>query len=161
MIMTEPEKYAVTVTRIFDAPRELVWQAWTDPEQFKRWWGPRNYTSPVSRMDLRVGGKYVSSMRAPNGQDFYNAGFYREIVPLERLVYSDSFADPEGNIVPASHYGMPSDFPEDLIVILTFEDLDGKTKMTMRHEGLPPGPMTDATAAGWNESFDKLAETLK
>ncbi len=153
-------KHELVITRIFDAPRELVWQAWTDPEQLVKWWGPKNFTAPVARIDLRVGGKYLNCMRSPEGKDYWTTGTYREIVPPERLVYTDSFADAEGNVVPGSHYGMGDDFPLEMLVTITFEDVEGKTKMTLKHVGLPES-MSDMTGTGWNESFDKLAESLK
>ena len=99
-------------------------------------------------------------MRSPEGRDFWSTGVYREIVPLERLVCSDSFADEKGNVVPASHYGMGSDFPLELQVTVTFEDQDGKTKMTLRHVGMPAGQMSEMAEAGWTGSFDKLAEAV-
>ena len=164
----------LVITRIFDAPRELVWKAWTDPEHAMRWWGPKDFTAPVCKIDFRVGGKYLFCMRSSKllpapagsppiaeGQEFWSTGVYREIVPLERIVYTDSFADREGNVVPATHYGMSADFPLELLVTVTFEEQGGKTKMTLRHVGIPAGEMSDLTAAGWNESFDKLSESLK
>ena len=150
----------LTVKRVFGAPRERVWQAWTEPEQIMHWWGPNGFTSPACRIDLRVGGAYLFCMRSPEGHDVWSTGTYREIVPLERLVCTDSFADEKGNVVPASHYGIDEDFPLELSVTVTFEDGNGKTRMTLRHAGFPPGPVADMTAAGWNESFDKLAEAL-
>jgi uncharacterized protein YndB with AHSA1/START domain len=111
-------------------------------------------------MDLRTGGKYLNSMRSPEGQEFWSAGVYREIVPLERIVFTDSFADEKGTVVPASHYNMPGEWPLELLVTVTFEDAGGGTRMTLRHEGIPAGIMADNTKAGWNESFDKLAEAL-
>jgi uncharacterized protein YndB with AHSA1/START domain len=157
----DPGGTEITITRVFDAPRERVWAAWTEPEQAMRWWGPKAYTAPACRIDLRVGGAYLLCMRSPEGQDYWSTGIYREIVPFERLVCTDSFADERGNVVPASHYGMEGDFPLELQVTVTFEDQGGKTVMTLRHEGFPPGPMSDLTAASWNESFDKLAEAVR
>jgi uncharacterized protein YndB with AHSA1/START domain len=151
----------MTITRIFDAPRELVFKAWTEPERLMRWWGPQYFTSPVCKVDLRVGGKYLFCMRSPEGQDFWSTGVYLEIVPPERLVYTGHFADEKGNVVPASYYGIGDDFPEELVVIVTFEDQGGKTRMTLRHEGLPEGQMREMTLAGWSTSFDKRAESLK
>ncbi len=152
----------LVITRVFDAPRELVWKAWTDPEHVMRWWGPKGYTSPVCKIDFRVGGKYLFCMRSPEGKDYWSTGTYREIIPPEKIVVTDSFADSEGNVVPASEYGMPGEFPLELQVTVTFEDLgDGKTKMTLRHVGLPEGQMGEMAADGWNQSFDKLAESLK
>ncbi|MCL7413087.1 MAG: SRPBCC domain-containing protein [ANME-2 cluster archaeon] len=94
------EERELVITGIFDAPCEKVWKAWTDPESVKPWWGPKGFTSPVCKIDLRVGGKYLFSMRSPEGDDFWSTGVYREIVPLERIVATDSFADENGNVVP-------------------------------------------------------------
>ena len=151
----------IVITRVFDAPRELVWKAWTDPEHLMRWWGPKEFTSPACKVDLRVGGKYVFCMRSPEGQDYWSTGVYREIVEPERIVCTDSFADEKGNPVPASHYGMPGEWPEEMLITVTFEEYDGKTRMTLRQTGIPSGVMTEMTAAGWNGSFDKLAESLE
>lgn len=165
--MTNPSSTAaaktreITITRIFDAPRERVWKAWTDPEMMKKWWGPKNFTAPVIKIDLRVGGTYLYCMRGSDGKDYWSTGVYREIVPMERIVATDSFADEKGNPVPASHYGMPGDWPSELLVTVTFEDYQGKTKLTLRHVGIPAGQMSDLTEAGWKESFDKLAEALE
>jgi uncharacterized protein YndB with AHSA1/START domain len=157
----ERGKQEVFITRLFDAPRELVWQAWTDPKHFMLWWGPKDYTSPFCEMDLRVGGKYLNCMRSPEGKDYWGTGVFREIIPMERIVFTDSFADEKGNVVPATYYGMSPDFPLEMLVTVTFEDQDGKTKMTLRHTGLPAGPESEGTHQGWSESFDKLAESLK
>ena len=72
-------KDALTIIRVFDAPRGLVWEAWTEPENVKLWWGPKDFTSPVNKIDLRVGGKYLSCMRSPDGKDYWSTGVYREI----------------------------------------------------------------------------------
>jgi uncharacterized protein YndB with AHSA1/START domain len=153
-------KGELVITRVFDAPRELAWKAWTDPDQIKRWWGPKVFSAPFSKIDLRVGGKYLSCMRGPDGKDYWSTGVYREIVPNERIVLTDSFADEKGNIVPASHYGMAGDWPLEMLVTVTFEELGGKTKMILRHDGIPSGMMRELTEAGWSESFDKLADSI-
>jgi uncharacterized protein YndB with AHSA1/START domain len=150
----------LTITRVFDAPRDLVWKAWTEPELFKKWWGPKDYTAPYCTIDLRVGGRYLSSMRGPDGKEIFSTGVYHEIVPQARLVMTDSFSDEDGNVVPSTHYGMSPDFPLELQVTVTFEDLKGSTMLTMRHEGVPGGEMRKLTAAGWEQSFDKLAALL-
>lgn len=152
---------ALEITRFFDAPRELVWQAWTDPQHLMRWWGPEHFTSPRCTLDLRVGGKFLFCMQAPDGQKFWSTGVYQEVIAPERIVYTDSFADEQGNAVPASYYGMGEDIPFTMQVTVTFEDIAGETKMTLRHEGIPAGEMSEMTAQGWNGSFDKLAESLK
>src|SRR5687767_6963514 len=89
----------VVVNRIFNAPVELVWKAWTDPQHLMRWWGPKGFTSPACKIDFRVGGKYHFCMRSPEGQDLWSTGIYREIIPLKKLVWTDSFADEKGNVV--------------------------------------------------------------
>jgi uncharacterized protein YndB with AHSA1/START domain len=160
-VIAERGKQEIVITRIFDAPRELVWKAWTDPKHFQRWWGPKDYTCPFCQMDLRVGGKYLNCMRSPEGQEYWSTGVYREIIPMERIVFTDCFADEQGNVVPATHYGMSADFPLEMLVTVIFEDTGSKTKMTLKHVDLPIGEMTEQTGAGWNESFDKLAESLK
>jgi uncharacterized protein YndB with AHSA1/START domain len=150
---------ALIIDRILDAPRSLVWKAWTDPELVKRWWGPEGFTAPFAKLDFRVGGKYLYAMRSPEGKDFWSTGVYREIVPPERIVATDSFADEKGNVVPASYYGMTGEFPMELLVTLTFREVNGKTKFTLRHEGIPLATADD-TRAGWNGSFDKLDAVL-
>ncbi len=153
----------ITITRVFDAPRELVWKAWTEPERVMRWWGPKGFTAPVCRIDLREGGKYLNAMRSPEGKDYWSKGIYREVAAPERLVMTDSFADEKGNTVPASYYGMSPDWPEELLVTVTFEEQDGKTKLTLKHSGLTGMSDTDRDdmRQGWSESFDKLAESLR
>jgi uncharacterized protein YndB with AHSA1/START domain len=154
---------ALVIERVFDAPRELVWKAWSDPAMAMRWWGPRGFTAPAAEIDFRVGGKMLLAMQSPDfneGRPIWSVGVYKEIVPFERIVVTDSFADENGNVVPATHYGMPDSFPLEMLVTVTFEDLGGKTKMTLRHEGLPAGDMLDGAGTGWNESFDKLAEAV-
>ena len=157
----EQGKQSIRISRVFDAPRELVWKAWTDPEHFKRWWGPKDFTCPFCEMDLRVGGKYLNCMRSPEGKEYWGTGVFREIIPMERIVFTDSFADEKGNLVPGTHYGMSPDFPLEMLVIVTFEDQDGKTKMTLEHIGIMSGPDKEGTQQGWSESFDKLAESLQ
>jgi uncharacterized protein YndB with AHSA1/START domain len=155
------DQNTLVIERIFDAPRGLVWKAWTDPRQMMRWWGPKHFTVPVCKMDLRVGEKYLFCMRSPDGQDFWSTGVFREIVQPGRLVFTDSFADNKGNAVPASHYGMEKTYPMELMVTVTLEEYgNGKTRLTLRHAG-NPADVIELTGASWNESFDKLVETLR
>ena len=156
---TTPSTGDVILTRTFAAPPALVWQAWTDPDRLRLWWGPAGYTSPACRIDLRVGGRYHWCMRSPEGQDIWTTGVYRELVPNERIVYTNSFADAEGNVVPATFYGMPHDIPLEMLVTVTLAEEDGQTRMTMRHSGLPPY-MHESAEGGWGTSFDKLAAIL-
>ena len=90
---TVSESERMVVTRVFDAPRELVWKAWTDPKYVMQWWGPKGFTAPVCQMDFRVGGKFLCCMKAPDGQEFWNAVEYHEIVPHEKIVSLVILAD--------------------------------------------------------------------
>ena len=100
------ETELMVVTRVFDAPRELVWKAWTDPKYVMQWWGPKGFTAPVCQMDFRVGGKSLLCMKAPDGQEYWNAIEYLEIVVHEKIVSSMYFADSEGNKVEPAEYGI-------------------------------------------------------
>lgn len=151
----------LVIIRVFDAPRNLVWKAWTEPEHVMEWWGPKGFTAPIVKTDFRVGGKSLLCMRSPEGEDYWSTGVYREIVEPEKIVTTDSFSDAQGNVVSASHYGMSGEWPLELLVTVTFEEDDGKTKLTLRHEGFPDRENRDLAKAGWSESLDKLAEYLR
>jgi len=150
----------LTVEREFDAPRESVWMAWTDPEQVKLWWAPEGFTTPICRISLRVGGNFFVCMRSPDGRDFCNTSFFREIAVPERLVATMSFADVQGNVVPATSYGMSSDYPREMLLTVTFQESGGKTKLGLTHAGIPMGEEMDNAREGWNQSLDKLATVL-
>lgn len=158
----------LTIVREFDAPVEKVWQAWSDPEVFKKWWGPKDFSCPVSNIDFKVGGRYLSCMRGaltPGGEekDFWSTGIYQEIIPMKKIVVSDSFADKEGNVVPSTYYGMEG-FPPETIISVSFSELAGnRTKMTLEHSGVQDISENDFInmEQGWNQSFDKMEEVLK
>jgi uncharacterized protein YndB with AHSA1/START domain len=156
-------KWPMVITREFDAPREKVWKAFTEAAHAKNWWGPKGFTTPVWKGDVRVGGMVHSAMQTPDGKLIWGKGIYRELVKPKRLVVTDSFADEKGNTVQASHYAMDADFPLELLITITFEEHDGKTTMTLTHggEGHVSDFMSEGMREGWNESFDKLDEYLK
>jgi uncharacterized protein YndB with AHSA1/START domain len=155
-------KWPVVITRVFNARRDKVWNAFTEPEQAMRWWGPKGFTTPVWKADLRVGGTVLYAMKTPEGQLNWAKGTYRELAKPEKLVVTDLFADEKGNTVSASHYGM-DDFPSELLITITFEEHDGKTRVTLTHssEGHISDIMREGLRQAWNESFDKLDESLK
>jgi NADPH2:quinone reductase len=148
------------ITRVFEAPRNLVFKAWTEPESLKRWWSPKDFTCPVSTVDLRPGGKYLNCMRSPEGKDYWSQGVYREIVEPERIVYTDTFADENGNPVSPETYGMSSDWSAEALVEVNFAEHGGKTEVTLRHSPIKPGSERDMCRQGWNECLDKLADYL-
>jgi len=131
------------ITRIFDAPRERVWKAWTDSDLMKRWWGPKGFMSPYCETDLRIGGKFLSCMRSPEGKEYWNTGVYREIIPLEKIACTISFADEKGNIVPATQYGMSADVQLEMLLTVTFEEHERKTTLTLQHIGRWPAAERD------------------
>ena len=160
-ISVEKAESEIIINRIFDAPRELVWKTWTEPEHIRHWWGLKDFTAPFCQIEFRVGGVYLFCMRSPEGREYWNTGIYREIIVPECIVCTDCFADEKGNVVPAMHYGLSPDFPMETIWTLMFEEHDGKTRFTLRHIGMPPGNISDLTNQGWNQSLDKFIETLE
>jgi uncharacterized protein YndB with AHSA1/START domain len=148
----------VVIERIFDAPVDLVWQMWTDPEHFKKWYGPKGFSVPVAEMDVRVGGKRLICMASPDGSmKMWTTGEHSEIVTNERLVYTESPADDNGNVVSPAAMGMPEGYPATTEVTVLLEELDGRTKMVMTHAGVP----ADSGAGdGWEQAFDKLADHI-
>jgi uncharacterized protein YndB with AHSA1/START domain len=152
------EEKQIIASRSFDAPLALLWKAWTEPEHFMKWYGPKDFTTPSCEIDLRVGGRHLWSMQAPNGMRMYYTGTYKEIVPMERIVFSDSLSDAEGNVMPPSAMGMPEGSPMSMDVTVTFAHQDGKTTVTVSHVGFGEGG--DRAAMGWEQAFDKLAAVL-
>ncbi len=143
------EDLELTITRTFDAPRSLVFAAWTDPAHLMKWWGPRGYTPQSCEVDLRPGGVYRFCMRSPEGKDNRMHGAYREVVKPERLVLAGSWVDADGKpIGPTS------------ILTLTFEDVGGKTRMTLHNRIFESEAARDAHYRGWNSALDCLAEYL-
>ncbi|BDC48945.1 ATPase [Bryobacterales bacterium F-183] len=151
----------MVVTRVFDAPRELVWKAWTDPKYVMQWWGPKGFTSPVCKIDFRVGGKFLCCMRSPDGQEFWNAGEYHEIVPHEKIVSLMYFSDAEGNRIEAADLGIEHEAIDGAYDVTLFEDLgNGKTRLTF----IGNEPMESAASSGqlegWNQILEKFAALL-
>jgi len=140
---------AVVIERTFDAPVELIWQLWTQPEHFKHWYGPAGFTVPVAEMDVRVGGKHLFCMETSDGSmKMWSTGEYTEVVPNVRLVYTESMADEHGNVMNGEH-------PATTIVTVLLEDVGGRTKMVMTHAGVPTNE--GGASAGWEQAFAKLA----
>lgn len=150
------------ITRIFDAPRALVWKAWTDPAYVTRWWGPKGFTSPLCRIDLRVGGRFTYCMRTPDGHDFYNGGEFLEIVPLEKIVWLWYFADADGNRVNPSHYGFPPEDRQGNIDEILFEEIgNNQTRLTFkRNDPTATREEQKGAAEGIRQILDKMAGVI-
>jgi uncharacterized protein YndB with AHSA1/START domain len=147
-VTTESAELELVITRVFDAPRSLVFKAWTEPERLAQWWGPRGFTLPSCKVDLRPGGTYRFHMRGPDG-DHWSQGVFREIVEPERIVMAGSWADAGGN--PTR--------PETVVTV-TFEELGGKTKLTLHNAVFESVTARDAHRGGWSSSLECLAEYL-
>jgi len=150
-------KDAVVIERTFDAAVDLIWQMWTQPEHFKKWYGPRGFTVPIAEMDVRVGGKRLvcMEMQKPDGSmKIWTTGEYTDVVPNERLVYTESMADEQGDVLTMSD----GEHPTTTEVTVVLEDLGGRTKMVMTHAGVPAGSGADD---GWNQAFVKMANHIQ
>jgi uncharacterized protein YndB with AHSA1/START domain len=154
------------ISRAFDAPRELLWKAFTEPEHMKEWWGPKGSAIVVSKMDLRVGRTYHGAMRTPDGGVIWAKFVYREIVEPVRLVWIHSFSDEDGGL---SRHPFSPTWPLELLTTVTFDEAPGgKTKLTLRW--LPVNAAEDERKTfdaahdnmrqGWGGSFDQLVTFL-
>lgn len=144
----QPNERTLLITRVFDAPRELVWKAWTDPEHMARWWGPRGFTNPVCELDVRPGGALRIVMRAPDGAEYPMKGVFREILQPERLVFTNIAVDADGNQLLE---GLTS---------VTLEEHGGKTKLTLQTRAVAlvahAARMLEGMQAGWTQSLERL-----
>ena len=149
---SNPMEREVMITRVFNAPRELVFRAWTEREHLIKWWGPGLFTNPVCEVDLRLGGAWRIVMRGPDGTDYPCGGVYREIIEPEKLVFTNIAMDAQGNRLL------------DGLTTVIFADLGGKTKLTLitRAVGLVPlaPQMLAGMEAGWSQSLDKLDQLV-
>jgi uncharacterized protein YndB with AHSA1/START domain len=150
----------VFLTREYDAPREMVFRAWTDPEQLKQWHAPRGCTIEYRTLDLREGGEFHSCIRTPDGHDCWCKGVYREIVENERIVYSMAVADANGHLVTPSDAGMDRDWPAETIVTVTFAEVGGKTRLTLQQTVSESLAKRTGAHPSWLQMFDRLEEEL-
>jgi uncharacterized protein YndB with AHSA1/START domain len=148
------------IERTFDAPIDVIWAMWTEPEHFANWYGPMGATIPTAEMDVRVGGRRHIAMAidTPRGpMQMFFVGEYREVDPTTRLVYTESIADADGNPMTAEQMGMPAGAHMETSVVVELVDLGDRTKMTLTHIGIPadsPG------GQGWAMAIDKLEKRV-
>jgi uncharacterized protein YndB with AHSA1/START domain len=142
----------LVITRVFDAPRDIVFKAWTDPQRVKRWWGPKGFTNPVCEVDPRPGGAIRIHMRAPDGAVHPMTGVFQEIVEPERLTFTSSALDEKG--APLF----------EVLTTITLSEEGGKTKMTLRASvtmATPAGaPHLAGMEQGWSQTLDRLAQEV-
>jgi uncharacterized protein YndB with AHSA1/START domain len=156
------------ITRVFDAPRQLVWQAWTEPERLAQWWGPKGCKIRVAKLEVRPGGIFHYAMQFKPGHDMWGRFIYREIAEPERLVYVSSFSDPDGGITRAPFSQLNQMWPLEILNTMTLAEQNGKTTLSLR--GAPINAtaeeremfarMFDSLRQGFAGSFDQLEAYL-
>ena len=153
------------ITRTFDAPRALVWKAWTERERLARWWGPKGFVVEVLRLDLRPGGIFHYGLRSANGQQHWGRFVYREIAAPERLVFVVTFADKDCNVV---RHPWDANWPLEMLSTVTFVERAGKTAVTVTWVPLNATDVEERTfyagresmRAGWTGTCDQLERYL-
>ena len=140
------------ISRVFDAPRDRVWKAWTDVEQMKQWWGPKGFTVVQLKLDLRPGGIGLYCLRAPDGVEMWGRFAYREIARPERLVWINSFSDKDGGLTV---HPMNPSWPREMLTTVRFKDLGGKTEVTV--EWIP----VDGSLETELKTFDQGRDSMK
>jgi uncharacterized protein YndB with AHSA1/START domain len=162
----KPTTKEFTISRVFDAPRSLVFKVQTEAEHLARWWGPKGYEMLVAKLDIRPGGLFHYRMRSPEGHEMWGRFVYREIVPPERIVFVNSFSDEKAAIVRAP---FAPDWPLEVLNVMTLTEDGGKTTLTLRG-----GPINanaaeisrfnsfhDSMAQGFGGTLDQLDAYLK
>ena len=153
------------IARVFNAPRELVWKACTDPERMKHWWGPKGFTVREALMDFRPDGVYHYCLRSPDGHDMWGKFVYREIVAPSLLVFVNSFSDEEGGV---TRHPMNPTWPLEMLSEFTFAEHEGKTTFTIRWAPYHAIKVERKTfddgrkgmQQGWTGTLDQLADYL-
>jgi uncharacterized protein YndB with AHSA1/START domain len=138
----------LVITRVFDAPRSLVFKAWTEPDRAARWWGPQGFTTLHCTMDVRIGGAFRVCMRSPDGTEYWKQGVYREVSEPERLVFTFAWEDAEGK---PGH---------ETVVTVTFAEHGAKTRLTLHQAVFETVTARDSHQAGWTSTMERLAEYL-
>jgi uncharacterized protein YndB with AHSA1/START domain len=155
-----------TISRVLDAPREVVWQAFTEAERMKEWWGPKGFTVIHSKLDLRVGGTYHYGMTAPDGTPMWGKFVFREIAMPERMVFVTSFSDEAGG---TTRHPLHMSWPLEMLASFTFEELPGgKTRLTVRSAAYNASAEEqhtfdthhDSMRMGWGGTLERLETYL-
>lgn len=153
------------ISRQFNAPRHLVWKSWTEAERLKQWWGPKGFVVHTAKVDLRPGGMFHFGMTAPDGSEMWGRFLYREIDAPRRMVYINSFSDPEGGL---SRHPGHMEWPLQMLSTVTFDEAGGKTTVTVRWEALDATEVERKTfqdgmgsmQQGWTGTFEQLDDYL-
>lgn len=160
--MQSTNKQDLVITRVFDAPTELVWRAWSEPEYVVQWWGPDGFTAPFARIDFREGATSFVCMSSPQFGDHYSLWHYQKIVPMQRIEFTHTLADKDGNAVDPTQVGMPPDFPRDQRQMVELKDLgNGQTQVTVTEYGWTVGQMMELSRMGMEQCLKKMAVSLE
>lgn len=160
------QSFEIAFTRVFDSPRELVFKAWAEPEHFAKWWGPKGFSLEVVKMEVRPGGMFFGCQTSPDGSHVMWGKFtYQEVVAPEKVVFIQSFSDEQGNTIRAP---FNANWPLEIMNVITLEENDGKTTLTLK--GGPLNASVEEQAAydgmapmlkqGLEGTFDQLADYL-
>ncbi len=163
--INEPTPTDFTISRVFDAPRELMWKAWTERDHLARWFGPKGASISAATLDFRPGGVFHYCMRTPDGQEIWGKFVYREIVPPERIVLVNSFSDAQGNL---TRHPWSATWPLEVLSTTTFTEDRGRTTVTLRWSPLNASDAERKTfnaghqsiRQGWTGTFEQLTEYL-
>jgi uncharacterized protein YndB with AHSA1/START domain len=153
------------ISRVLNAPRELVWKAWTERDRLAQWFGPKGVTITTASLDFRPGGIFHYCMKTPDGKDMWGKFTYRKITPPERIEWVNSFSDPSGGI---TRHPMAPAWPAEMLSVATFEDQGGKTKLSIHWSPLNAtaeevaffNGMHSSMNQGWTGTFEQLEAYL-
>jgi uncharacterized protein YndB with AHSA1/START domain len=145
----------LVISRVFDAPRALVFQAFAEAERLAQWWGPKGFTIHVSRLEFRPGGVFHYRMAAPNGHDMWGKFIYREIVEPDRIVWVNTFSDPDGGLTRAPFGKALENYPLEVLNTVTLGEQDDKTTLTVRVAAIDA---TDEERATFEGLFDSMRQ---
>ena len=157
---TQTNETDIVITREFAAPRQLVWDVWTQPQHVEKWFGPKGFNTRVDQLEFRVGGRSTYVMIGPDGTEYPSTGVFKEIVPIEKIVTTDEFGEGIEKIEALKDV----DLPQGMVITYLFDDLGQRTRLTLitshptaedkkKHEDM-------GVVAGWNSSLDKAEEYL-
>ncbi|RHX94197.1 hypothetical protein DLM76_08835 [Leptospira yasudae] len=164
-VLVETSDRELVLTRIFDAPRKLVYKVWTQPKHVAQWWGPKDFTNPVCEIDLRVGGEYRLTMRSPDGNDYPVKGVFLEVIENEKIVRTDLMDEHPIEWMEALNKELGNEQASpNYVETVTFEDYENKTKVTI-HSRFQSNAVRDAfrnmgMVEGWTESLVRFEAEL-
>jgi uncharacterized protein YndB with AHSA1/START domain len=162
---SESKTHNMVLTRVFDAPVEQVWKAWSEADQVKKWWGPTGFTCPVADMDFREGGTSLVCMKAPaeyGGMSLYNTWRYTKIVPIERMEFVQNFSDEKGSAIAPGDVGLPAGIPYEVPHTITFKAVgDKRTEITVTEFGYADPQTVEMSKGGMEQCLDKMAASFE